>query len=456
MVVMIRKDAFFPFMPPAAIPPVTPMGTVTMVVLTVVYLTTACFSQAAAALPDMLISMPYADGAPAHAIVVEKDSQRLSVFRYDGTFRKVGEFPCSTGKAHGDKRVSGDMKTPEGVYFFTDHHRDRDLSPIYGTRAFPMNYPNVMDRQAGKGGFAIWLHGTDRPLVANDSNGCVAMRNADIDFLAGVIDVETTPILVTDIVSYADPADIGAYRERLDGLVRDWRRRLATGTYHEYLELYHPDYLPPISWWRDWQAFRKAASAGGQGIDVALADASYYRFRGTYVAAFRLALSAGGQRLPAGRRTLFIRDDQGLRIVGDEYLRRDAAADDADPLMAAVAAYRQTGQSEAQVAAFVQKWLSAWSSKDIEAYGACYSTAFYSKNKNKRQWIAYKASLNERYARIDVNAVDLSYQVNGDRAVVTFTQQYASDRYQSVGRKTLRLRRENHQWKIYRETYSGT
>lgn len=321
-----------------------------------------------------------------------------------------------------------------------------------------MNYPNVVDREQGKGGFAIWLHGTDRPLVPYDSNGCVAMQNTDIDQLATLIDLEDTPILVTDTVRYADADTMVQQRARLTNFTEEWQHRLSTGTYHQYLKLYHPDYLPPIDWWRDWQAFRRETAKDLGAIDVSLEGLSIYRFRDTYVAAFRQVLHVGSHQLQAGRRTLYIREDEGsLRIVGDDHHRIGPAVKDAHPpLLTAVTQFRQTKGAQARVATFVNRWLTAWSSKDIDAYGACYADTFSSKSMSKWQWVKYKASLNQKYTRIEVSADDLSYRVNGDEAKVTFTQQYASDRYRSEGQKTLHLRRENGQWKIYREIFSGT
>ncbi|MFH1984092.1 MAG: L,D-transpeptidase family protein [Pseudomonadota bacterium] len=414
----------------------------------------------AAPVPDILISMSTAPGAaPEYAIIVEKSTQTLSVYRYDGAFQKIAGYPCSTGKANGDKWVSGDMKTPEGVYFFTDHHNDGELAPIYGTRAYPLNYPNVIDRQEGKDGFAIWLHGTDRPLVPYDSNGCVAMNNADIDNLAAFIDLERTPILLAETLHYVDSEGASALRARLLDFVETWGQRLTSGSYHQYLALYDPDYLPPIDWWRDWQDFRRTAASIGD-VAILLDSVSLYRHQGTLVSAFRQTLQVGPHQRPAGWRTLYIREvDGGMRIVGDDYHRIDADRADDDgaiPLISATRWFKQSDGAQARLAAFVEQWLAAWSAQDIAAYGDCYAETFMSKKMTKRQWLDYKKSLNETYSSIQVSAKDISYRVAGDTAVVTFTQRYASNRYRSEGRKTLHLRMEKHQWKIFREIYSGT
>ena len=106
--------------------------------------------------PDMLLRLA-AEDAPAYALAVDKAAQRLYLYAYDarGGFRQAAAMPCSTGKATGKKEVAGDKKTPEGVYFLTAKFPDRDLSARYGIVAYPLDYPNLLDRQAGRNGHSI-------------------------------------------------------------------------------------------------------------------------------------------------------------------------------------------------------------------------------------------------------------------------------------------------------------
>jgi murein L,D-transpeptidase YafK len=142
-------------------------------------------SGSAAASPDSGVPgylVGFQDGADEeYAVIIEKKSQQLFLYGFqDGEFREILRFPCSTGKIPGRKTLSGDSKTPEGVYFFIKEHLDKDLSPIYGAKAFPIDYPNLMDRRKGRGGNSIWLHGTNKPLKKRDSNGCIVLEDADL------------------------------------------------------------------------------------------------------------------------------------------------------------------------------------------------------------------------------------------------------------------------------------
>ncbi|MBU2521702.1 MAG: L,D-transpeptidase family protein [Proteobacteria bacterium] len=96
--------------------------------------------------PAMLVSCSTEQGNE-YAMVVEKDTQCLFLYKYDEKmYNEINRFKCSTGETPGAKSVSGDKRTPEGVYFFTQEYKKRDLAPIYGTRAFPTDYPNILDR----------------------------------------------------------------------------------------------------------------------------------------------------------------------------------------------------------------------------------------------------------------------------------------------------------------------
>ncbi|MDP2155506.1 MAG: L,D-transpeptidase family protein, partial [Sulfuricella sp.] len=95
-----------------------------------------------------------------HAVVVDTGKSRLYLFQNDnGTPRYVADFYISSGKAGAEKNKEGDQKTPLGVYFVTASLPKTQLSDFYGTGAFPISYPNEWDRQQGKNGHGIWLHG---------------------------------------------------------------------------------------------------------------------------------------------------------------------------------------------------------------------------------------------------------------------------------------------------------
>jgi lipoprotein-anchoring transpeptidase ErfK/SrfK len=164
-----------------------------------------CFGPSASSgsqLPANLIISPKA-GAH-HLILVEKSSQQLFIYDFDGNYTLVRTFACATGESPGDKQTSGDRRTPEGVYFFTKAVGEKHLSPTYGARAFPINYPNLFDQRNSKGGNNIWVHGTNGEFKARSTNGCVVLDNSDVMQLDAYIKLWDTPIIIEEKLKYAD------------------------------------------------------------------------------------------------------------------------------------------------------------------------------------------------------------------------------------------------------------
>ena len=136
---------------------------------------------ASSPIPENFVLLDTDSQEKAYVILVDKAAQEVLVYACNGQWRLIRRFPCSTGENNGPKQAAGDKKTPEGIYFCTRHYTQKDLSPIYGTHAFPLDYPNTMDQRAGRGGYAIWIHGTNKALQARDTNGCIVLVDDDID-----------------------------------------------------------------------------------------------------------------------------------------------------------------------------------------------------------------------------------------------------------------------------------
>ncbi|MEW6041536.1 MAG: L,D-transpeptidase family protein, partial [Elusimicrobiota bacterium] len=101
----------------------------------------------------------------------------------------------SVGKRIGKKQNAGDKKTPEGLYFVLDKKDSSSLLPVYGKKAFVLNYPNDKDRATGRSGVGIWLHGSEYGKEDEPTSGCIKMRNEDLLALDSFIEIGT-PILI--------------------------------------------------------------------------------------------------------------------------------------------------------------------------------------------------------------------------------------------------------------------
>lgn len=146
------------------------------------------------------------------AVVVDKRYHRLYLFENPGRDlppRLVRDVYVSLGSRPGNKWRRGDLRTPEGVYFITGHIPGSTLPPKYGRGAYPLDYPNPVDRRLGKTGHGIWLHGTapeyySRPPL--DSEGCVVLTNPELDELGSLL-TPGTPVVIGEDLRWVDRSE---------------------------------------------------------------------------------------------------------------------------------------------------------------------------------------------------------------------------------------------------------
>ena len=174
--------------------------------------------------PRNLIKMAPEQG---HAVVVDAGRSRLYLFKNDGGLpRLVADYYVTQGELGTDKFREGDKKTPLGVYRVNRTVPKDQLIDLYGSAAFTLNYPNAWDRQRGRGGSGIWLHGTQsdtfaRPPLA--SKGCIVLTNPDISAVSAYLQDGVTPVIISDQIEWVSQTEWQREREVLVGLLDAWR-----------------------------------------------------------------------------------------------------------------------------------------------------------------------------------------------------------------------------------------
>jgi hypothetical protein len=149
-----------------------------------------------------------------HVVVVDLLRHRLYLWRNEGgDLTLVADFYASIGRAGIGKRQEGDLRTPVGVYHVTDFKPDETLPELYGDGAFPVNYPNGLDRVRGRTGYGIWVHGVPRDTYSRPpraSEGCVVIANSDLRMLRRHLRPGLTPVVFTDELRWltADQAEV--------------------------------------------------------------------------------------------------------------------------------------------------------------------------------------------------------------------------------------------------------
>lgn len=218
------------------------------------------------------------------ALVVDKQSHRLYVYVREGKGEPphlVRDFYVSTGKLSGNKVSSGDLRTPEGVYFLTRHIPNSALPEEYGSGAYPLNYPNALDTHEGKTGEGIWLHGTGNAFYSRppqDSEGCVVLPNVDLDQVAAYIHPGVTPLVITAKVDWIDAATWRRQRAELEAALQSWAADWSSGNVNRYLGHYAPGFWGEGYDYKRWAAHKRAVARGKRFQRVTLSDISLFAY----------------------------------------------------------------------------------------------------------------------------------------------------------------------------------
>lgn len=183
----------------------------------------------------------------ATAVLVDKRRHRLYVYRRaaDGRLQMERDYYVSTGKLNGNKTSRGDLRTPEGVYFVTSWIPRDKLPDKYGVGAFPVNYPNELDRHLGKTGYGIWLHGTESRYYSRpplDSEGCVVLTNMDLEAIKRSITPGVTPVVIAEQVDWIDTASWERSRRNVMAALEAWRQDWQSLDVERYLAHYAADF----------------------------------------------------------------------------------------------------------------------------------------------------------------------------------------------------------------------
>jgi len=183
-----------------------------------------------------------------YIIIADMTEARVYVFRNEqGMPVYETDFFLTIGLKGFGKQTEGDQKTPLGVYHFINYIDGEKLPDLYGTGAFPINYPNNWDRKLKRTGNGIWLHGSpsysyNRAVQA--SNGCFVMSNADMRRVDRYISTEThTPVLLVKSISWIDTDQWQAKQIKMLQDFSSWQTDWESLNHDKLMAHYSSDYL---------------------------------------------------------------------------------------------------------------------------------------------------------------------------------------------------------------------
>ncbi len=428
----------------------------------------------------------YATDGPSYFVVVEKKYQKLKLFEQKDSLKMLKEFTCATGEKPGPKKTSGDARTPDGIYHITEIYEDKRIT-VFGSRAFHLDYPNVFDHHAGHHGDGIFIHGTNKKLNPNSTNGCIVLNNSDLDELAPYLAINTVPIIVLDSESELS-LGTNLLLEKNSARFNDVLEKLSFNQAKTPIEnIKTLTYLKrgeQIIISIGYKIFDDKLTQYNERKRAYLTQAPTGNWRTLYAVQNQdttptiLALRPTKNELAAKSNELVTKTDELGVKTHDLAAKANTPAQTPNPHLAKASApaakssnlVAKTEEPETkssrpvtskpskpsfdkgeELLAFIEKWRSAWASKDIDAYINCYSPSFKNSNLNREQWRAKKFYLNQKYKYIAVQIHNVAIEWTSTGADVSFQQIYKSDQLQASGTKTLHLINKKNRWMIENE-----
>jgi len=259
---------------------------------------------------------------PAYALVVDKSKKKIHVIdNSSGSPTVIESFDSDLGKSAGDKTLSGDGRTPEGIYFLQKSLEGPGLDPYkYGVHAYTTDYPNIFDLRKGKTGYGIWLHAIDeKQTLERGSQGCVVVRNETIKRLAQNITLRETPLMIFDKVQWI-PADSSKKEmEPVLEAVNDWRKAWESKDMDSYMKFYPADFKFGKLNRERFRRYKQGLAERYSNIKVTLSMPVIYAHKDTLVVRFYQDYSSP-DHTDFGEKTLYmVKSPTGYEILNETW-----------------------------------------------------------------------------------------------------------------------------------------
>ncbi|WP_424605301.1 MULTISPECIES: L,D-transpeptidase family protein [Calditerrivibrio] len=395
------------------------------------------------------------------------------------------------GEANGDKLREGDKKTPTGVYYVVGFIPPSKLDKIYGSGAFPLNYPNFVDKLYGKTGHGIWIHGRDPHEKKQASKGCVVLKNENIDYLKS-INFINTPVVIAEKLHFTDELNYNTEKifwlNFLNEFYESWKNndinKLSKLIHVRFKDSNHKSYSEYIQRKKMLMEKYPQKTIVFENIKIFKENDSEVVFD------FDQYYSAPNITTYGTKRLYLIKEANDFKIIAEEYIPKaipdrykhiakpeviktvkpiDNTANYEKPTTPIVKTDNEaTKQVQTQTTApkdnntniektindFVEEWRLSWESKDINRYIDFYSLNFKSGGLDYEGWKSDKGGKFERIKNISVviSNIKIEKLKNGDFNV-TFVQRYKTETMNNKGVKTLTIRIENGKPKIIGESW---
>lgn len=254
-----------------------------------------------------------------HAIVVDLPRARLYLLEnHGGKLSLLRHHYAAIGRNGSGKQVTGDLRTPVGLYHITHWIDDEKLPELYGAGALPLDYPNAWDRHLRRTGSGIWLHGVPRDTYSRpprSSEGCVTMANVDLEALRGHVRFGGTPVILSDELEWVPADAVAPVREAFLRRIEGWRASWSARDTEAYLAYYADDFSADGMGRAAFAAHKRRVNGAKKFIDIRLSDMSLFRYPGTeqnvLLAEFTMEYSSDNYAVTTRKQQFWRREGSG-------------------------------------------------------------------------------------------------------------------------------------------------
>ena len=268
------------------------------------------------------------EGLVPYVIFVEKSSSKIFIYS-TGEKNIIKSYYCSTGLNQGEKLEVGDLKTPEGIYFFTKIREDKQLTDEYGLaaeeygkRAYVINYPNKFDYSTGKNGSGIWLHATNDPeRLKNPYNtkGCVVVNNFDILDISKYIYIKKTPFIIIDKIAESQLSVVESLKSEILNFVNEWKNSWEAGDIEKYMSFYSEEFWSRGKTYRSWRRYKNRLFNSYKNMNLSLIGTSIFKFEENIIICFNQDFRTEAYSDSGFKRLYLKKEDGKYKILGEEW-----------------------------------------------------------------------------------------------------------------------------------------
>ena len=214
--------------------------------------------------------------------LVDKARSRMFVYarNANGVLERVADEYIVTGAQLGDKQVSGDARTPNGVYRFVKRLQGKSLESRYGPVAYPIDYPNELDILHHKNGYGIWMHGYAdgvgrRP--PRDTKGCFALPNPRLLAMSKYIKLGKSWVIVGDNFEFGDDEKRQILQASVQQSLESWRKDWSALDTPAYLNFYHEKFRSGKRDLAAWKRYKQRVNASKAFIHIDISHLTLIR-----------------------------------------------------------------------------------------------------------------------------------------------------------------------------------